>query len=158
VEGGAVPGKIAIIIGSKSDTAVAEKAESILREFAVPFDTMVISAHRNPNKIKKFVNSAEEKGYVVIIAIAGLAAHLPGVVASFTTLPVIGVPVDTGPLHGQDALYAIVQMPSGIPVASVGIGNATNAALLAVEILATAESGLRRKLKEYRKQFGDDAA
>ena len=153
---GSVPGKIAIILGSKSDIAVAEKAENILKEFGVQYDTVIISAHRNPNKIKKFVRSSEEKGYDVIIAIAGLAAHLPGVAASLTTLPVIGVPVQTGPLNGQDALYSIVQMPSGIPVAGVGIGNGSNAALLAVEMLGIANTKLREKMRDYRKQFGDD--
>jgi 5-(carboxyamino)imidazole ribonucleotide mutase len=151
-----VPGKIAIILGSKSDISVAEKAEAILKEFGVLYDTVIISAHRNPNKIKNFVRASEEKGYSLIIAIAGLAAHLPGVVASMTTLPVIGVPVETGPLNGQDALYSIVQMPPGIPVASVGIGNASNAALLAVEMLGIAYPELREKMRVYRKRFGDD--
>jgi 5-(carboxyamino)imidazole ribonucleotide mutase len=151
-----VPGKIAIILGSKSDISVAEKAEAILKEFGVLYDMVIISAHRNPNKIKNFVRSSEEKGYSLIIAIAGLSAHLPGVVASMTTLPVIGVPVETGPLNGQDALYSIVQMPPGIPVASVGIGNASNAALLAVEMLGIAYPELREKMREYRKRFGDD--
>jgi 5-(carboxyamino)imidazole ribonucleotide mutase len=151
-----VPGKIAIILGSKSDISVAEKAEAILKEFGVLYDMVIISAHRNPNKIKNFVRSSEEKGYSLIIAIAGLSAHLPGVVASMTTLPVIGVPVETGPLNGQDALYSIVQMPPGIPVASVGIGNASNAALLAVEMLGIAYPELREKMRVYRKRFGDD--
>jgi 5-(carboxyamino)imidazole ribonucleotide mutase len=151
-----VPGKIAIILGSKSDISVAEKAEAILKEFGVLYDMVIISAHRNPNKIKNFVRSSEEKGYSLIIAIAGLSAHLPGVVASMTTLPVIGVPVETGPLNGQDALYSIVQMPPGIPVASVGIGNASNAALLAVEMLGIANPELREKMRVYRKRFGDD--
>jgi len=149
-------GKVAIIIGSKNDSPVAEKAEAVFKEFAVPFDTLVISAHRNPNRIKKTVRLAEENGYSVIVAIAGLAAHLPGVVASMTVLPVIGVPVESGPLQGKDALYSIVQMPSGIPVACVGIGNAANAALLAVEIMGTADVSLRARMKEYRKRFGDD--
>ena len=149
-------GKVAIIIGSKSDIAIAEKAETVLREFGIPFESMVISAHRNPNRVRKVVMAAEESGFSVIIAIAGLAAHLPGVVASMTTLPVIGVPVEAGPLKGEDALLSIVQMPPGIPVACVGIGNATNAALLAVEVLGCAEPGLRTKMKEYRKRFNDD--
>ncbi len=151
-------GKVAIVMGSKSDAAVAEKAEAVLKEFGVTFETQVISAHRNPNKIKKFASSAEENGYSAIIAIAGLAAHLPGVVASLTVLPVIGVPAESGPLRGQDALYAIVQMPPGIPVATVGINNAKNAALLAVQILSTENTTLRSKMKEFRKQFGDDEA
>lgn len=149
-------GKIAIIVGSKSDLPVAEKTEAVLKEFCVTYDTVVISAHRNPHKIKKFVRSAEEKGYSAIIAIAGLAAHLPGVVASMTVLPVIGLPVESGPLRGQDALYSIVQMPSGIPVACVGIGNASNAALLAIEILSVEDKQLKEKMREYRKRFGDD--
>jgi phosphoribosylaminoimidazole carboxylase PurE protein len=152
----AVAGKVAIIFGSKSDIAFAEKTETVLREFGVPFESMVISAHRNPNRISKVVRSAEENGFSLIIAIAGLAAHLPGVVASMTVLPVIGVPVEAGPLKGEDALLSIVQMPSGIPVACVGIGNATNAALLAVEVLGCADPLLRNKMKEYRKRFGDD--
>lgn len=150
--------KAAIVMGSKSDTPVAEKAEKVLSEFGIQFETFVISAHRNPNKIKKFASEAEKNGFDVIIAIAGLAAHLPGVVASLTVLPVIGVPVDAGPLSGQDALYSIVQMPPGIPVASVGIGNAKNAAILAVQILSTKDASLRDKMKDYRKQFGDDEA
>jgi len=143
-------------MGSKSDTALAEKAEATLREFGVPFETVVISAHRNPNKIRAFAQTAEENGVAVIIAIAGLAAHLPGVIASLTTLPVIGVPGDSGPLKGQDALYSIVQMPSGVPVACVGIGNAMNAALLAVQIIGTGDTLLKSKMKDYRKQFGDN--
>ncbi len=150
--------KVAIVIGSKSDTAVAEKAEAVLREFGVPFKAMVISAHRTPNKIKKFAHTAEAEGFSVIIAIAGLAAHLPGVIASMTTLPVIGVPSESGPLNGRDALFSIVQMPPGIPVACVGIGNAVNAALLAIEILGAAEPATRAKIRKYRKRFGDDEA
>lgn len=148
--------KVAIVMGSSSDRQVAEKAESVLSGFQVGFETFVISAHRNPNKIKTFARTAHEKGFGVIIAIAGLAAHLPGVVASLTVLPVIGVPVESGPLRGQDALYAIVQMPPGIPVASVGIGNATNAALLAVQILSTGDESLCAAMLRYREQFGDD--
>jgi 5-(carboxyamino)imidazole ribonucleotide mutase len=150
--------KVAIVMGSKSDAPLAEKAEAVLREFGVAFDTSVISAHRNPNKTKKFAVSLDEKDYGVVIAIAGLAAHLPGVVASMTIIPVIGVPGESGPLHGQDALFSIVQMPPGIPVACVGIGNATNAALLAVQILSAADSSLRAKIRDYRKKFGDDAS
>lgn len=148
--------KVAIVMGSKSDSTIAEKAEATLREFGVEFETVVISAHRNPNKIRAFALSAEEDGVAVIIAIAGLAAHLPGVIASLTTLPVIGVPGDSGPLSGQDALYSIVQMPAGVPVACVGIGNSKNAALLAVQILATGDTLLKQKMKDYRKQFGDN--
>ena len=143
-------------MGSKTDIPVAEKAEAVCRDFGVEFDTLVMSAHRTPNKVRKFTASAEENGYGVIIAIAGLAAHLPGVIASQTTLPVIGVPVETGPLAGEDALLSIAQMPPGIPVACMGIGNSRNAGLFAVQILSTADSSLSQKLKEYRTQFGDD--
>jgi len=117
----------------------------------------VISAHRNPNRIRTFALSLQEQNVGAVIAIAGLAAHLPGVVASLTVVPVIGVPGSGGPLSGQDALYSIVQMPGGIPVACVGIGNAKNAALLAVQILGTADPELVGKMQEYRKKFGDDA-
>jgi 5-(carboxyamino)imidazole ribonucleotide mutase len=148
--------KVALVMGSKSDAELSKKAEETLKEFNVDSETFVISAHRNPNKIKKFAKSLEESGFGVVIAMAGLAAHLPGVVASLTVLPVIGLPVETGPLHGQDALYSIVQMPPGIPVASVGIGNAKNAALFAVQILSVHSVKLREAMREYRKQFGDD--
>lgn len=151
-------GKVALVMGSKSDMPVAEKAQAVLKEFGIDFETFVISAHRNPNKIKKFASTAESEGYEVIIAMAGLAAHLPGVVASLTVLPVIGVPVESGALHGQDALYSIVQMPPGIPVASVGIGGAKNAALLAAQIMGTKDTGLRDKMRAFREQFGDDAS
>jgi 5-(carboxyamino)imidazole ribonucleotide mutase len=149
--------KVAIVMGSKSDDAVAEKAQGVLDEFGIQYETFVISAHRNPNKIRQFASSVEERGFGVVIAIAGLAAHLPGVVASMTVAPVIGVPVEAGPLRGQDALYSIVQMPPGVPVAAVGIGNARNAALLAVEVLATGDETLRARMREYRKRFFDDA-
>jgi 5-(carboxyamino)imidazole ribonucleotide mutase len=148
--------KVALVMGSKSDKELADKAEALLKEFGVDCESFVISAHRNPNKIRKFARAAEENGFGVVIALAGLAAHLPGVVASLTVLPVIGVPVESGPLHGEDALFSIVQMPSGIPVATVGIGNARNAALLAVQILSVHNLKLREKMKEYRKQYGDD--
>jgi phosphoribosylaminoimidazole carboxylase PurE protein len=149
--------KVAILMGSKSDAPVAEKAEALLREFGVEFETQVISAHRNPNRIRAFVTGLESKGFGAVIAMAGLAAHLPGVVASMTVLPVIGIPVEAGPLKGQDALYSIVQMPPGIPVACVGIGNAQNAALLAVQILSAGDASLRDKMRTYRRKFGDDA-
>ncbi|HMD67482.1 MAG TPA: 5-(carboxyamino)imidazole ribonucleotide mutase [Chitinivibrionales bacterium] len=148
--------KVALVMGSKSDKEHAEKAETILKEFGVDFKTFTLSAHRNPNKIKKFAKSAEESGFGVIVAMAGLAAHLPGVLASLTVLPVVGVPIESGPLRGEDALLSIVQMPPGIPVATVGIGNTKNAALLAVQILSVHNLKLREKMKEYRGRFGDD--
>lgn len=148
--------KVAIVMGSKSDTPIAEKAETLLAEFGVDYETRIISAHRTPNKIREFALNAQKNGISVIIAIAGLAAHLPGVIASMTVVPVIGVPGDSGPLRGQDALYSIVQMPGGIPVACVGIGNAKNAALLAIQILSCADKTLIEKMKNYRSQFGDN--
>ncbi len=148
--------KVAIVMGSASDTPIAEKAEAILKEFGIEFETQVISAHRNPVKAKKFATSLEANGFGAVIAIAGLAAHLPGVMASLTVLPVIGVPGDGGPLRGEDALLAIVQMPPGIPVATVGIANGKNAGLLAVQVLMAGNDELKTKMVEYRKQFGDD--
>ncbi len=150
--------KVAIIVGSKSDMGIAEKAQAVFKEFHIEFATHVISAHRNPNKIRKFASEIEKKEIGIIVAIAGLSAHLPGVLASLTTVPVIGVPVGNGPLSGQDALYSIVQMPFGIPAVSVGIDNAGNAALFAVEILSIDDSALQKKMKAYRKKFGDDEA
>ncbi|MBD3421556.1 MAG: 5-(carboxyamino)imidazole ribonucleotide mutase [Chitinivibrionales bacterium] len=152
-----MPGKVAILMGSKSDIPLVEKAEEIFRQFEVACETHVLSAHRTPNKVRKFALQAEQSGIDTILAVAGLAAHLPGVLASLTTIPVIGVPAGGGPLSGQDALYSIVQMPPGIPVASVGIGNAKNAALYAAQMLALKYPGLRDKVKSYRSQFGDDA-
>ena len=150
--------KVAIILGSKSDRAVADKVEAILREFGVDYSTAVMSAHRTPNMVKKFAAGARQNNVGVIIAIAGLSAHLPGVIASMTTLPIIGVPVGCGPLSGQDAMYSIVQMPQGIPVASVGIDNGVNAALYAIEILSISDDSLREKMELYRRQFGDITA
>jgi 5-(carboxyamino)imidazole ribonucleotide mutase len=149
--------KVAIVMGSESDMPVAEKAAETLGEFGVGYEIKVISAHRNPNKIRTFACTAREQGFGVIIAIAGLAAHLPGVIASMTLLPVIGVPGSGGPLSGQDALYSIVQMPGGIPVACVGIGNAKNGALLALQMLALAQPSLFDKMAAFRRKFGDDA-
>ncbi len=150
--------KIAIVMGSASDMPIAKKAEAVLEEFGIEFETNVISAHRNPVKAKKFATSLEANGFGAVIAIAGLAAHLPGVMASLTVLPVIGVPGDGGPLRGEDALLAIVQMPPGIPVATVGIANGKNAGLLAVQLLMAGNDELKGKMVEYRKQFGDDVA
>lgn len=147
--------KVAILMGSASDRAVAEKAEEVFKEFGIEFETHVMSAHRNPKKVKKYVSEARDNGISLFIGIAGLAAHLPGVIASLTTLPVIGIPAEAGPLRGQDALLSIVQMPPGIPVATVGIGAAKNAALLAVQILSTADQSLVEKMDQFRSQFGD---
>jgi phosphoribosylaminoimidazole carboxylase PurE protein len=139
-------------MGSESDRAAMSPAESALSYFRVPFETFVLSAHRTPEATAEFARQAAERGFAVVIAGAGMAAHLPGVVAAHTTLPVIGVPLDASPLHGVDALYSMVQMPKGVPVATVGIGAAANAAILAVEILATTDEELARALVEFRRK------
>ena len=141
---------VGIVMGSDSDWPLVQKAADTLRSFGVPFEVRVMSAHRTPDVACEYASTAEQRGLKVIIAAAGLAAHLGGVLAAHTVLPVIGIPMPGGPLNGQDALYATVQMPSGIPVATVGIGNAANAALLAVQILGTADNGLRTKLADYK--------
>jgi 5-(carboxyamino)imidazole ribonucleotide mutase len=141
---------VAIIMGSKSDMFVMEKATDPLLEFGIPFEVKIVSAHRTPHEMVKFSEGASEK-YSVIIAGAGAAAHLPGMVASLTTLPVIGVPVTIGPLKGMDALLSIAQMPKGIPVATVAIDNATNAGLLAARIISVEHEKIRRKLIQFQK-------
>jgi 5-(carboxyamino)imidazole ribonucleotide mutase len=143
--------KVAIIMGSDSDLPVLEPALKTLAEFGVAAEVTVASAHRTPAKVHEVVATAADRGVGVFIAAAGAAAHLPGVVASFTTLPVIGVPVNSTSLGGLDALLSIVQMPSGIPVAAMAIDGAKNAALFAVQILATADPPLREKLAAYRR-------
>ncbi|MGH2749135.1 MAG: 5-(carboxyamino)imidazole ribonucleotide mutase, partial [Actinomycetota bacterium] len=127
---------VGIVMGSDSDMPVMEKAGAVLDRFDVPFEIEVMSAHRKPTRVAEYATGAAERGLGVLIAGAGLAAHLPGVVAAHTTLPVIGVPLYQEALAGADALYSCVQMPPGVPVATVGIGNAKNAAVLAVQILA----------------------
>ncbi len=144
---------VGLLVGSKSDLPLVEAAEKVFRDFGVPYEVEVASAHRQPEKVKRYAEEAEKRGLKVIIAGAGLAAHLPGVIAAHTTLPVIGVPVPAGPLNGVDALLSIVQMPRGVPVAGVGIGNMANAALLAIEILALSDSDLKEKLKKYRQKL-----
>ena len=144
--------KVAIIMGSASDWDVMCPACSTLEEFGIPYEKKVLSAHRNPGPLADYVRSARDNGFEVIIAGAGGAAHLPGVIAALTTLPVIGVPVKSKALNGLDSLLSIVQMPSGIPVATMAIDGAKNAALYAVVILALKDSGLRNKLEEFRKQ------
>jgi 5-(carboxyamino)imidazole ribonucleotide mutase len=145
--------KVAILIGSSSDEDVMRGCTEYLAKFGIPFDIKVSSAHRQPDETAALVKQAEGAGYGLIIAAAGMAAHLPGVVAAHTILPVIGVPLAGSELHGVDALYSIVQMPSGIPVATVAIGatGAKNAAVLAAEILALQEPALREKLRAFRK-------
>jgi 5-(carboxyamino)imidazole ribonucleotide mutase len=144
--------KVAILIGSKSDEEVMKGCTEYLTKFGIPFDLKVLSAHRNPDEAAMFVKQAEEAGYALFIAAAGMAAHLPGFVAALTTLPVIGVPLAGSELHGVDALYSIVQMPAGIPVATVAVGSAgaKNSAVLAAEILALQDPGLAEKLRNFR--------
>ena len=144
--------KVSIIMGSTSDLPVMEKTAKLLDEFEIPFEIHALSAHRTPAEVEKFAKGAQARGIRVIIAAAGMAAHLPGVIASMTTLPVIGVPINAS-LDGLDALLAIVQMPPGIPVATVGINGALNAGILAVQILAAADDGLQTKLAEYKEDL-----
>lgn len=142
--------KVSILMGSDSDLALMEKSKMILEEFNVGYEMRVLSAHRTPKETVEYIEDAEKRGTQIFIAAAGLAAHLPGVVAAHTVLPVIGVPVASGALRGQDALLSIAQMPSGIPVASVAIDGSTNAALLAVSILATSDAQMKERLLSYR--------
>jgi len=142
--------QVGIIVGSRSDIEVAQRAAAVLDELAVEAEIRVISAHRAPHLLGRFVEGAPERGIRLFIAIAGLAAHLPGVVASQTTLPVIGVAMPGGVADGLDALLAIVQMPKGVPVAAVGVGNGENAALLAAQILAVGDPALGERLAARR--------
>ncbi len=142
--------KVAVIMGSDSDLPVVSKACDTLRQFGVPCEMHIYSAHRTPEEAKAFSESARENGFGVIIAAAGMAAHLAGAIAANTTLPVIGIPMKSKYLDGIDALLSTVQMPSGIPVATVAIDGAVNAALLAIEILAVTDEGLALKLREKR--------
>jgi len=142
--------RVAIIMGSISDRETMEKAAEALDELGISYEMKVLSAHRTPDLLFEYIAQVEEKGFKVIIAGAGGAAHLPGVIASKTLLPVIGVPIETKALGGLDSLLSIVQMPGGIPVATVGIGNAKNAGLLAAHILAIENSKIRERIKDYR--------
>lgn len=146
-------GKVLIVMGSDSDYPILEKAFDIFDKFGVEFEVRVASAHRTPDRAIKLAREAEDNGFNVIIGAAGLAAHLAGVLAANTTLPVIGVPCKGGALAGVDALYATVQMPTGIPVATVAIDGAANAAILACQMLAIKDSELRNKLKEYKAEL-----
>jgi phosphoribosylaminoimidazole carboxylase PurE protein len=139
-------------MGSSSDEAVMGACVDYLEKFQIPLEVHVISAHRNPERLEAFIRKAEKEGIRIIIAGAGMAAHLPGVLASKTVLPVIGVPLDSSSLGGQDALYSIVQMPSGIPVATMAIGKAgaKNAAVMAAQILALEDAELRKRIEEFR--------
>ena len=147
--------KVAIIMGSDSDLPVVEKAVTTLKEYGVPYEVHIFSAHRTPEEARAFVTGAAENGYGVIIAAAGKAAHLAGAMAAGTVLPVIGIPIKSSTLDGLDALLSTVQMPSGIPVATVAIDGAANAALLAVQILAVSDEALTKKLQKARKEASD---
>lgn len=149
--------KAAIIMGSDSDLPVVSKAADTFKEYGIPYTMRVMSAHRCPAKVAEFAKTAEENGIGVIIAAAGMAAHLAGAIAANTTLPVIGIPIKST-LEGMDALLATVQMPSGIPVATVGINNAKNAAILAAQILALSDEELSKKLKEQRIKMTEEVA
>ncbi|BBM36284.1 5-(carboxyamino)imidazole ribonucleotide mutase [Pseudoleptotrichia goodfellowii] len=144
--------KIAIFFGSKSDTEKMRGAANCLKEFGIEYEAYILSAHRVPEKLEEVLAEVEKKGAEVIIAGAGLAAHLPGVIASKTVLPVIGVPLNAA-LGGTDSLYSIVQMPKSIPVATVGIDNSYNAGMLAVEILAVKYEDIKEKLVKFRKEM-----
>ncbi len=147
--------QVAIVMGSDSDMPIMKKAADVLKELGITFTMHIISAHREPEEFFSFANTAEEKGYKVIIAGAGMAAHLPGMCAAIFPLPVIGIPMHTTSLGGRDSLYSIVQMPSGIPVATVAINGGANAGLLAAKILATSDPELLSKLKDYSKSLKD---
>jgi 5-(carboxyamino)imidazole ribonucleotide mutase len=145
--------KVAIMMGSASDADVMGAAEEYLNFFNIEFETRIMSAHRTPTETAEFAQSAEKNGFSAVIAGAGMAAHLPGVVAAYTTLPVIGVPLGGSALNGVDALYAIVQMPAGVPVATMAIGRAgaRNAAIFCAEMFAGQDPEIRQKLAEFRK-------
>ena len=142
-------------MGSDSDLSVMSKAAEILDKFGVDYEMTIISAHREPDEFFEYASNAEEKGFKVIIAGAGMAAHLPGMCAAIFPMPVIGVPMHTSSLGGRDSLYSIVQMPSGIPVATVAINGGVNAGILAVKMLAISDADLLQKLKEYKDELKD---
>ena len=146
---------VGIIMGSDSDFPVMQEATKVLKQFEIPYEIGVYSAHRSPHRTAEYVRSARERGLKIIIAGAGSSAHLAGVTAAETTLPVIGVPIDSSPLSGFDSLLATVQMPPGVPVATMGVGKsgATNAAMFALQILALGDENLTKKLGEYKEQL-----
>lgn len=144
---------VGIVMGSDSDMPVMAKAADVLEELGISYEMKIISAHREPDVFFEYANTAEEKGFKVIIAGAGMAAHLPGMCAAIFPMPVIGIPMHTTSLGGRDSLYSIVQMPSGIPVATVAINGGANAGILAAKILATSDEALLAKLKDYTKNL-----
>lgn len=151
---------ISIVMGSQSDWEIMQKAAGILDDFSIPYESLIVSAHRTPERLYKFANDAEGRGVKVIIAGAGGAAHLPGMVAAISALPVLGVPVISKALKGMDSLLSIVQMPGGVPVGTLAIGEAgaKNAALLAASILALNDDEIKTKLKEFRREQTDSVA
>ena len=148
---------VGILVGSDSDWPTMKAAADVCAEFQIAWEAKVISAHRTPKDLEAYVSSARERGLRVIIAGAGGAAHLPGVTAAFTSLPVIGVPIESKSLKGLDSLLSIVQMPPGVPVATVGIGAAKNAGLLAVQILAVADGALQRAMEQFKVKLADES-
>ena len=146
---------VGIIMGSDSDLPTMQEAANVLKKFEIPYEIGVYSAHRSPHRTAEYVRSARERGLKLIIAGAGASAHLAGVTAAETTIPVIGVPIDSSPLSGFDALMSTVQMPPGVPVATMGVGKsgATNAGIFAVQVLALSDDGLMRKLADYKEQL-----
>ena len=142
--------RVGIVMGSDSDLPIMKASADVLDKFGIPYEVIISSAHRVPEKTTAYAGSAEERGLAVIIAAAGSAAHLPGVIAALTPLPVIGVPIESGSLKGLDALYAIVQMPSGIPVATVAINGAQNAGILAAQIIGATDPEVRTRIKAYK--------
>ncbi len=149
--------KVGLVMGSDSDWPTMKEAAEILDKFGVPYEKQVVSAHRTPDLMAEYGITARERGLKIIIAGAGGAAHLPGMLASYTTLPVIGVPVQTSALGGVDSLYSIVQMPNGVPVATVAIGKAQNAALLAIRMLSITSESLEEKLDAYHMKMADES-
>ena len=145
--------KVGVLMGSTSDEAKMAKAKETLEQFGIECDWRILSAHRNPHQVVELVSSARDNGYVAFICGAGMAAHLAGVVAAHTTLPVVGVPMSGGGLNGVDALYSTVQMPKGVPVATVAIDGSQNAALLVVQMLGITDAGLAAKLADYKKEM-----
>ena len=147
--------KVSIIMGSDSDLRVMQAAADILESFDVEYEISIVSAHRTPERLYEFAKNAESRGIRVVIAGAGGAAHLPGMVAALSSLPVIGVPVNATALEGNDSLLSIVQMPAGVPVATVAIDNATNAGILAAQVLGTADDDLRSRITAYKQSLND---
>jgi phosphoribosylaminoimidazole carboxylase PurE protein len=145
--------QVAIIMGSDSDHSVMKEAAVALKKLGIAYEMSIVSAHRTPHSVAAFGENARKRGILVIIAGAGGAAHLPGMVASYTELPVIGVPVPIGPMLGEDALFSIVQMPKGVPVATVAIGNAWNAGVLAAQILGVAEPAILDRILKYKEEM-----